>query len=71
MLHFRAVESLMPPDRRRDVRRILANLVASGRAAWLGDPLPAAPSVPLSSGLEEAMRRIRGWFEPALGQAAT
>jgi len=64
MLHFKAVESLMPPDRRRDVRRILANLVASGRAAWLGDSLPAAPSVPLSSGLEEAMRRIRGWFEP-------
>jgi mitochondrial fission protein ELM1 len=64
MLHFKAVESLMPPDRRRDIRRILAPLVASGRAAWLGDPLPALPSVPLSSGLEEALRRIRGWFEP-------
>jgi len=69
MLHFKTVESLMPPDRRRDIRRILGNLIASGRAAWLGDPLPALPSVLPSSGLDEAMRRIKGWFEPEPDQA--
>jgi mitochondrial fission protein ELM1 len=69
MLHFKAVESLMPPDRRRDIRRILGNLVASGRAAWLGDPLPAMPSALPLSGIDEAMRRIKRWFEPEPDQA--
>lgn len=65
MLHFKMVEALMPPDRRRDIRRILGNLVASGRATWLGDPLPAGPLLPSRHGLDEVMRRIRSWFEPA------
>jgi hypothetical protein len=59
------VEALMPPDRRRDIRRILGKLVASGRAAWLGDPLPADPLLTSRHGLDEVIRRIQSWFEPA------
>ncbi|QEX19362.1 hypothetical protein FRZ44_46750 [Hypericibacter terrae] len=65
MLHFKMVEALMPPDRRRDIRRILGNVVASGRAAWLGDPLPADPLLTSRHGLDEVIRRIQSWFEPA------
>jgi uncharacterized protein len=64
MLHFKTVEALMPRDRRRDIRRILGNLVMSGRAAWLGDPLPAGPGPLSSSRLDDVTRRIRSWFEP-------
>ncbi|MFZ5792536.1 MAG: ELM1/GtrOC1 family putative glycosyltransferase [Pseudomonadota bacterium] len=65
-LQFRLAEATMAPNRRRDIRRILHNLVASGHAVWLGDPLPAAPPPLPPSGIDAVARRVVALFEPTI-----
>lgn len=64
-LQFRLAEATMAPNRRRDIRRILRNLVASGHAVWLGDPLPATPPQLPPSGIDAVARRVVALFDSA------
>lgn len=55
---------LLPKRIRRDIRKMLRPLVATGRAAWLGDS--QAPSKPaISTDLATAAARVRQVFEDA------
>lgn len=63
-LQFKLAEASMPAHSRRDIRRILRNLVASGHAAWLGDPLPAAPPPLPPADIKAVARRVEALFAP-------
>jgi len=59
---FRLLINHAPPAFSRDLRIVHRQLIASGRAAWLGDALPEMPSAPPEDGLARAVSRIRGLF---------
>ena len=53
---------MRPPRFSRDLRVVHRQLVARGRAQWLGDAAAHAPPPPLEDGLARAVARIRGLF---------
>ncbi len=63
LLH-RTMMRLGPARMRRDIGAMLRRLVASGRAAWLGDGPPSATPQPLAD-LPRAAARVRGLFDAA------
>jgi hypothetical protein len=61
LLHA-ALVRLGPARMRRDIGIMLRSLVASGRAAWLGDASPSAAQRPLED-LPHAASRVRALFD--------
>jgi mitochondrial fission protein ELM1 len=59
---FRLLINHAPPKFSRDLRIVHRQVIASGRAAWLGESLPEAPAAPPEDGLGRAVSRIRGLF---------
>lgn len=59
---FRLLINFAPPRYARDLRVVHRQLVASGRAQWLGDPPPATRPPPAEDGLARAVARIHGLF---------
>lgn len=49
----------------RDIRRLQGNLIADGRAAWLGDSQPPGGSGEPDDALARAQTRVRNLFEPS------
>jgi hypothetical protein len=47
----------------RDVGNIQRQLVASGRAVWLGQPFPAGKQVAPPDDVQRATMRVRALFE--------
>jgi mitochondrial fission protein ELM1 len=43
----------------RDISQTHLRIVRSGRAAWLGDPVPAAPATPPPSDMQRAVARVQ------------
>jgi hypothetical protein len=62
---FRLFMSCAPTRWTRDIRILHHVTVAAGRAAWLGDPPPAAPPQGPPEDLERAAAAIRALFEGA------
>jgi mitochondrial fission protein ELM1 len=60
MLHWALAHGL-PTRIRRDVRRLLSQLVASGHACWLGDSAQPANPLPLDD-LARAVARTKAFF---------
>lgn len=63
LVHWTAME-FGPRRMRRDIRTIHQNLIASGRAVWLGEGTPRAAPPPLAD-LDRAVARVRALFDPA------
>ena len=59
---FRLLINHAPPRYARDLRVVHRQLIAAGRAQWLGDPAPQAAPPPPEDGLARAVARIRGLF---------
>lgn len=59
---FRLLINHAPPKFSRDLRIVHRQLIESGRAAWLGEPLPEVPAAPPEDGLARAVSRIRRLF---------
>lgn len=59
---FRLLINHAPPRFSRDLRIVHRQLVAAGRAQWLGEPAPAAPPPPPPDELARTAARIRGLF---------
>jgi len=57
-LAYRLLMRLGPPRLSRDIRLVHRQLVASGRAVWLGQPFPDAPPSPLAD-RERSVARVR------------
>lgn len=55
---YRWVLRHAPARMTRDIRLVHAHLVETGRASWLGDPLPDSPPAPLDD-LERAVARVQ------------
>lgn len=59
---FRLLINHAPPRFSRDLRVVHRQLIATGRAQWLGGPQPSVASPPAEDGLARAVARIRGLF---------
>lgn len=59
---FRLLINHAPPRYARDLRVVHRQLIAAGRAQWLGDPPSQAAPPPPEDGLARAVARIRGLF---------
>ena len=59
---FRLLVNHAPPAFSRDLRIVHRQLIASGRAAWLGDGEPRGAAGAPEDGLARAVARIRGLF---------
>ncbi len=55
---YRWLLRLAPPRVTRDIRLVHQQLVAAGRASWLGEPMPGAPPPPLDD-VPRAVARVR------------
>lgn len=55
---YRFILKHAPARVTRDIRLVHADLVASGRATWLGEPLPSATPLPLND-MARAVTRVR------------
>ncbi len=55
---YRWLLRLAPSRVTRDIRLIHQEVVAAGLASWLGEPIPAAPAVPLDD-VARAVARVR------------
>lgn len=55
---YRCLLRVAPPRVTRDLRLVHRKLIATGRAVWLGEPVPAAPPQPLDD-LARAVARVR------------
>ncbi len=59
---FRLLINHAPPRFSRDLRVVHRQLVASGRAQWLGEPSGVTATAPAEDGLARTVARIRGLF---------
>ena len=59
---FRLLINHAPPRFSRDLRVVHRQLIASGRAQWLGDAAVASAAPPLEDGLTRTVARIHGLF---------
>ena len=59
---FRLLINHAPPRFSRDLRVVHRQLIATGRAQWLGEPQPPASAPQVEDGLARAVARIRGLF---------
>lgn len=58
-MKYEAMHQVAPRRMRRDIRGIHRYLVGTGRAVWLGDPLPPQPRPSLLGQTDRAARRVR------------
>ena len=61
-LTHRIAMRIGPRRMRRDIRIMQQELVADGRAVWLGQAFPSATSPPPLRDLERAVTRVRALF---------
>jgi uncharacterized protein len=64
-LVFRLAFRFGPTRMTRDVRIIQRELVAQGRAVWLGETFPQSPPPPPLDDVQRAVARVRALFEEA------
>lgn len=71
-LVFRIAFAIGPTRMTRDVRIIQRDLIAQGRAVWLGEPFPEGPPPPPLDDVARAAARVKALFDPsfAAGEAA-
>jgi hypothetical protein len=62
-LIFRIAFKMGPTRMTRDVRIIQRELVAQGRAVWLGETFPQGPAPPPLTDVPRAVARVRAMFE--------
>jgi mitochondrial fission protein ELM1 len=62
-LIFRIAFKIGPTRMTRDVRIIQRELVAQGRAVWLGETFPAGPAPPPLTDVPRAVARVKALFE--------
>jgi hypothetical protein len=64
-LVFRIAFAIGPTRMTRDVRIIQRQLVAQGRAVWLGERFPDGPPPPPLDDVSRAVARVRALFDDA------
>jgi hypothetical protein len=66
---FRIAMAIGPTRMTRDVRIIQRELVAQGRAVWLGETFPQRPPPPPLDDVPRAVARVRALFEESVAAA--
>jgi uncharacterized protein len=65
-LVFRSAMAIGPTRMTRDVRIIQRELVAQGRAVWLGETFPQGPPPPPLDDVQRAVARVKALFEESI-----